>query len=325
MHNSDKPSAKTAAAANRDAAAAPASRCDKLVVAAFISAAGIDKALVLAEFCAFHRIDFMAVETDSASSCSEFKSRGAHIVARDKTDPRAAAIRSAAALGYTHILSIDPTEAASFKTIPSFIRIMKKFPHAVVVGRAVPKNGSGEFNPGIVRRTARLLAALECLSTSVEDPYCPARLYPVSLGTRVLSSARISKFICADYELLVRMMWAGARLRFSPIPFERLPDRSCGPAQAAFMHAKYLAGAFVRLPILLWSRFFGWTPEASFEAAGVPSSSRPEDHPLPSADSAPKARRILSAEEAGRAIKAQQAAYEARKRAEAVRRSLDSN
>lgn len=325
MQNSDNQSAKVVDPARKDAGSAPALKCEKPVVAAFISAANLDKALILAEFCAFHRIAFMAVETDSASPSNEFKSRGAQVVAHDKTDPRAAAVKAASALGYTHVLTIDPTETASFKTIPSFIKIMKKFPHAVVLGRAVPKSGEGEFKPGFLRRAARILASLECLSSSVEDPYCPVRLYPVSLGMRVLSSARISKFICADYELLVRMMWAGARLRFTSIPFERLPQRSCGLAQAARMHVQYLAGAFVRLPILLWSRFFGWTPEASFEAAGAPSSPRAEDRPLPNADAAPKARRVLSADEADRAVKAQQAAYEARKRAEAVRSSLESD
>lgn len=324
MHNSDNPAAAGEHPVRREPGAPLASRGERLVVAAFVNSANIDKAVLLAEYCASRSLPLMAAAAEPSAPLSELEARGARIISCERFDPQTAALKAAAAAGFSHILAVDPTDASSFKPIASFIKIMRKFPHSVVLGRPVPNTGEGEFKTGPARRAAKVLAALECLSASLEDPYCPFRLYPVALGLSVASSARSSRFACADYELLVRMMWAGARIRSVSVPFDRLPQRRCSTLRAAAMHAGFLAGAIARLPILLWSRFFGWAPQASYEAAGSTSPARAAEHPIPQAESAPKPRRALSTQEADRAAKAQRAAFEARRRAEEIRSSINA-
>jgi uncharacterized protein (DUF2062 family) len=131
---------------------------------------------------------------------------------------KAAALRSgfarAAALGFTHAITIDTDGQLDPAEIPQFLRCAKRNPAALVLGA---RDESAADYPGKSRLGRRVSNRLVYWQSGVRvaDSQCGFRVYPLAFTTAVRCFASRYGF---ETEILTRAAWAG-------IPIEQVPVR----------------------------------------------------------------------------------------------------
>lgn len=231
--------------------------------------------------------------------------------------------KRAARDGYTHVLQIDADGQHDRSAVSRFIQLAHKFPNHLICGYPVYDSSVPKARLW-GRKITNFWVAVNSLSLSFEDAICGMRVYPIEAVTEVLENARIGERMEFDPEILVRLLWAGVRVKNAPVAvtypkdgishFRGLRDN----LRISWMHAKLCTMMLTRLPIILWSRVFGRVPECERDPDACrpvkPAKLRPApDTRVPTAEEAARAARVAKASKV-----AEDASREALKRLEAM-------
>ena len=162
-------------------------------------------------------------------------------------------------LGYTHALQVDADGQHDMASIPFFLKAARKHPEDLIAGMpqydaSVPKAREQG------RKITNFWVAIETLSKDIPDSMCGFRIYPVQ-STMPVAKKLTSYRMGFDIEILVRLSWAGVKMRFYPIKVTYPEDgvsnfRVFGSnVEISWTHTKLCTGMILRLPMLLWRRF----------------------------------------------------------------------
>lgn len=161
-------------------------------------------------------------------------------------------------LGFTHALQMDADGQHDADAIPFFLKAARKHPEDLIAG--FPQyDGSVPKSREQGRKITNFWVAIETLSKDIPDSMCGFRIYPVKSTmpvTKKLTSFRMG----FDIEILVRLSWAGVKMRFYPIKVTYPEDgvsnfRVFGSnVEISWTHTKLCVGMLLRLPLLLARR-----------------------------------------------------------------------
>ncbi len=202
--------------------------------------------------------------------CDRLAAPGIKVIHRAQNGGKGAAViqgfKAAGRAGFTHALQIDADGQHDLAALPAFLKIGMKHPNALVCGYPV-YDASAPRARRVGRKLTNFWAAVNSLSLSFEDAMCGMRLYPLPPTLSVVENAHIGQRMEFDPEILVRLLWAGLRVKNIPVKviypadgishFRGFADNM----RISAMHAKLCVMMITRLPILLFSRAFGWAPE----------------------------------------------------------------
>lgn len=167
-------------------------------------------------------------------------------------------LEAAVKAGYTHALQVDADGQHDMEKIPFFVKAAQKHPDDLIgafpqYDASVPKAREQG------RKITNFWVAIETLSRDIPDAMCGFRVYPLASVWPVANRIRNYR-MGFDIEILVKLSWAGLRMRFYPIKvsypedgvsnFRVLHDNVAISAT----HTKLCCGMFLRLPLILWRR-----------------------------------------------------------------------
>ena len=140
-----------------------------------------------------------------------------HLFRQERNMGKGAAIlrgaREAAALGYTHVITMDADAQHKADDIPAFLNAIEETPWSIIIGArdfSVPNvPGSSRFG----RKFSQFWMFVQT-GVNVSDMQSGFRAYPVSLLEKVSCSESRYSF---EIEIVVRSAWAGFSIREIPI------------------------------------------------------------------------------------------------------------
>jgi hypothetical protein len=170
-----------------------------------------------------------------------------------------AGITQAAALGYTHALTMDSDGQHPADLIPAFMAASQAEPAAMVLGKPVfgPEAPALRVNG---RKVSNGWANLETLWMGIGDSLYGFRVYPIAPLLKIMSRNRFMRRFDFDPEAVVRLCWAGVRPLNLDAPVRYLSAAEGGVshfkylrdnALLTWMHTRLFIGFVLRLPLLL--------------------------------------------------------------------------
>lgn len=140
-----------------------------------------------------------------------------HLVRHERNRGKGAAIRSgaatAAALGYTHVITMDADGQHKAEDIPNFLDAIQETPWSIIIGArdfSVPNvPGSSRFG----RKFSQFWMFVQT-GLSISDMQSGFRAYPTSILEHVPCSDSRYSF---EIEIIVRAAWAGFAIREIPV------------------------------------------------------------------------------------------------------------
>jgi hypothetical protein len=170
-----------------------------------------------------------------------------------------AGITQAAALGYTHALTMDSDGQHPADLIPAFMAASQADPAAMVLGKPVfgPEAPALRVNG---RKVSNGWANLETLWMGIGDSLYGFRVYPIAPLLKIMSRNRFMRRFDFDPEAVVRLCWAGVRPLNLDAPVRYLSAAEGGVshfkylrdnALLTWMHTRLFIGFVLRLPLLL--------------------------------------------------------------------------
>jgi hypothetical protein len=168
-------------------------------------------------------------------------------------------ITQAAALGYTHALTMDSDGQHPAGLIPAFMAASQAEPQKMVLGRPVfgPEAPALRVNG---RKVSNGWANLETLWMGIGDSLYGFRVYPIAPLVRIMQRNRFMRRFDFDPEAVVRLCWAGVRPLNLDAPVRYLSAAEGGVshfnylrdnALLTWMHTRLFIGFVIRLPRLL--------------------------------------------------------------------------
>jgi glycosyltransferase involved in cell wall biosynthesis len=168
-------------------------------------------------------------------------------------------ITRAAALGYTHALTMDSDGQHPAELIPAFMAASMADPGAMVLGKPVfgPEAPALRVNG---RRVSNGWANLETLWMGIGDSLYGFRVYPVAPLMKIMRANRFMRRFDFDPEAVVRLCWAGVRPVNLDAPVRYLSAEEGGVSHFKYlrdntlltwMHTRLFIGFVLRLPLLL--------------------------------------------------------------------------
>jgi len=163
-------------------------------------------------------------------------------------------LRLAFDLGFTHAVQVDADGQHDPAAIPVLLELSRREPLAVVCANPM----FGPDAPKARRRWRRLTnfwMAVNTVSMGIADGMCGLRIYPLAATLVHLSAA--GDRMDFDPEILVRLVWAGASLRFVPCAVRYPVGGSSGfrifedNLRISWMHTRLFFGMLVRFPVLV--------------------------------------------------------------------------
>jgi glycosyltransferase involved in cell wall biosynthesis len=204
---------------------------------------------------------------------------GLRVIHRSRNGGKGAAVLDglcAAALnGFTHVLIMDADGQHPASSIPEFMRLSRGNPQAMILGAPVFDHTAPRIRV-LGRRVSNALARLETLS-GIGDALFGFRVYPLASLMKIMQSTRRMRRFDFDTEAVVRLSWRGVPAINRPAPVRYFPAGDGGVSHfrygrdnivLAAMHARLMAGFFVRLPLLAARRLRGCLKSRSGESAG---------------------------------------------------------
>ncbi|MBI5784580.1 MAG: glycosyltransferase family 2 protein [Rhodocyclales bacterium] len=171
----------------------------------------------------------------------------------------------AAALGYTHVLTMDSDGQHPAALIPEFMRVSQARPAAMVLGKPVFDAAAPRLRVN-GRKVSNWWANLETLWAGIGDSLYGFRVYPVAALLRVMRAGRWMRRFDFDPEAVVRLAWAGVRPVNLPAPVRYFAAAEGGVSHfnylrdnilLTWMHARLFLGFLLRLPLLASRRILG--------------------------------------------------------------------
>lgn len=183
-----------------------------------------------------------------------------HAVNGGKGKAVCSGLEAAQKAGFSHALQVDADGQHDMGQIPFFIKAARKHPDELIGGfpqydASVPKAREQG------RKITNFWVAIETLSKEIPDSMCGFRVYPLSSVWPVAKKIRNYR-MGFDIEILVKLSWAGLKMRFYPIKvsypedgvsnFRVLHDNIAISAT----HTKLCCGMILRSPLILARRLF---------------------------------------------------------------------
>jgi glycosyltransferase involved in cell wall biosynthesis len=173
-----------------------------------------------------------------------------------------AGLREAAALGFSHALTMDADGQHPAAAIPRMMALSADHPEAMILGRPV-FDASAPLLRVRGRRVSNWCANFETLWAGIDDSLCGFRVYPVAELRLVMEASRWMRRFDFDPEAAVRLCWRGVRPINEPVAVRYFRAEEGGVshfrylrdnALLAWMHARLVAGFLRRLPRLAAAR-----------------------------------------------------------------------
>jgi glycosyltransferase involved in cell wall biosynthesis len=170
-----------------------------------------------------------------------------------------AGITQAAALGFTHALTMDSDGQHPDDLIPAFMAASMADRAAMVLGKPV----FGPEAPALRvsgRKVSNGWANLETLWMGIGDSLYGFRVYPIAPLLKIMRASRFMRRFDFDPEAVVRLCWAGVRPLNLDAPVRYLSAAEGGVshfkylrdnALLTWMHTRLFIGFVLRLPLLL--------------------------------------------------------------------------
>jgi len=168
-------------------------------------------------------------------------------------------ITQAAALGYTHALTMDSDGQHPADLIPAFMAASQAEPGKMVLGKPVfgPEAPALRVNG---RKVSNGWANLETLWMGIGDSLYGFRVYPIAPLAKIMRANRFMRRFDFDPEAVVRLCWAGVRPINIDAPVRYLSAEEGGVSHFKYlrdntlltwMHTRLFIGFVLRLPMLL--------------------------------------------------------------------------
>jgi len=177
-------------------------------------------------------------------------------------------LRSAAARGYSHALTMDSDGQHPAEHIHEFMAASQRSPRALVLGKPIFDCSAPRIRV-IGRRVSNGWANLETLWAGIGDSLYGFRVYPIQPLLAVMDSQRWMRRFDFDVEAAVRLVWRGLEPVNLPAPVRYFPADEGGVSHfdyvrdnllLTWMHTRLFIEFLVRLPVLLWRRLRGTSP-----------------------------------------------------------------
>jgi glycosyltransferase involved in cell wall biosynthesis len=165
----------------------------------------------------------------------------------------------AAALGYTHALTMDSDGQHPADLIPEFMARSQRHPGAMVLGKPV-FDASAPALRVQGRQVSNWWANLETLWAGIGDSLFGFRVYPVEPLRAVMRGQRWMRRFDFDPEAVVRLCWHGVKPINVDAPVRYFTSDQGGVSHFRYlrdntlltwMHTRLFLGFAMRLPLLL--------------------------------------------------------------------------
>ena len=168
-------------------------------------------------------------------------------------------ITQAAALGFSHALTMDSDGQHPADLIPTFMAASQAEPQKMVLGKPVfgPEAPALRVNG---RKVSNGWANLETLWMGIGDSLYGFRVYPIGPLMKIMRGNRFMRRFDFDPEAVVRLCWAGVYPRNIDAPVRYLSAEEGGVSHFKYlrdntlltwMHTRLFIGFMLRLPLLL--------------------------------------------------------------------------
>ena len=173
-------------------------------------------------------------------------------------------LREATRLKFTHVLTMDSDGQHPPEKIPEFMAASQADPNALVLGVPVFDASAPALRVG-GRKISNWWANLETLWQGIGDSLYGFRVYPAQMLLSVMEQSYWMRHFDFDPEAAVRLCWCGARPVNIPAPVKYLRADEGGVSHFNYlrdnllltgMHLRLFAGFIIRLPLLVWRKFF---------------------------------------------------------------------
>lgn len=171
-------------------------------------------------------------------------------------------ITQAAALGFTHALTMDSDGQHPAGLIPEFMAASQAEPGAMVLGKPVFAADAPALRVN-GRKVSNGWANLETLWMGIGDSLYGFRVYPIPPLIRIMQGNRWMRRFDFDPEAVVRLCWAGVRPinHDAPVRYFRADEGGVSHFKylrdntlLTWMHTRLFLGFLLRLPRLLLRR-----------------------------------------------------------------------
>lgn len=216
---------------------------------------------------------WVVVDGSTDSSGEELKRMaqddpGLHVIVLERNQGKGAAIlhglREATRLGFTHVLTMDSDGQHPPGKIAEFMAASQADTNALVLGVPV-FDASAPALRVRGRKVSNWWANLETLWQGIGDSLYGFRVYPAHMLMEVMEKTRWMRHFDFDPEAAVRLCWCGARPVNIPAPVKYLRPEDGGVSHFNYlrdnllltgMHVRLFAGFIIRLPLLIWRKWF---------------------------------------------------------------------
>jgi glycosyltransferase involved in cell wall biosynthesis len=173
-------------------------------------------------------------------------------------------ISQAGAAGFTHALTMDADGQHPAELIPAFMAASQREPGKMVLGKPVFAADAPALRVN-GRKVSNAWANLETLWMGIGDSLYGFRVYPIAPLKRIMLRNRFMRRFDFDPEAVVRLCWAGVRpLNIdAPVRYFRADEGGVSHFRylrdntlLTWMHTRLFLGFVLRLPLLLWRKFF---------------------------------------------------------------------
>ena len=174
-------------------------------------------------------------------------------------------INQAAALGFTHVLTMDSDGQHPAEQIPAFMAASINQPAAMVLGVPVFDATAPALRVQ-GRRVSNAWANLETLWAGIGDSLFGFRVYPIAPLQQVMRFQPWMRHFDFDPEAVVRLCWRGVKPVNLPAPVRYYRAEEGGVSHfnylrdnllLSWMHLRLFVGFVLRLPLLLVRRVLG--------------------------------------------------------------------
>lgn len=162
--------------------------------------------------------------------------------------------------GFSHVLTMDADGQHPADSIPRFIELSEKYPHAAVFGVPVFDSSAPAIRVN-GRKVSNFWANLETLGWGIDDSLFGMRLYPAEELLKVFRATFFARRFDFEPECGVRIAWRGVPIINVRTPVRYLSKDEGGVSQFRYlrdnilltwMHARLIAGFLLRMPYLAW-------------------------------------------------------------------------
>jgi glycosyltransferase involved in cell wall biosynthesis len=192
--------------------------------------------------------------------------RGLRVIVREKNGGKGSAVQDglteAAALGFTHVLTMDSDGQHPADRIGAFMAESSAYPAAMILGEPVFDASAPSIRVK-GRKISNWWANLETLWWGIHDSLFGFRVYPIAPLLRLMSASLWMRRFDFDVEAVVRLSWRGVPARNLPARVRYFTAAEGGVSHFNYwrdnvllssMHFRLFLGFVIRLPFLLARR-----------------------------------------------------------------------